>query len=87
METNILVFSILRTLEEKYMSFNDICLKLRNNKVEFEQKMLFMLLSKLQLNKFLLPNCIPDQKGFLVKYYFLTRNGQKYIQQNNYSIL
>jgi hypothetical protein len=87
MENKILLFSILKTLEEKYMNFNDICLKLKNNKVEFEQKMLFMLLSKLQLNNFLLPNCIPDQKGLLVKYYFLTRNGQKYIQQNNYPIL
>ena len=87
MENNILVFSILKTLEEKYMCFNDICLKLNNNKVEFEQKMLFMLLSKLQLNNILLPNCIPDQNGFLVKYYFLTRNGQKYIQQNNYPII
>jgi hypothetical protein len=87
MENNILLFSILKTLEEKYMCFNDICLKLRNNKVDFEQKKLFMLLSKLQLNNFLLPNCIPDQNGLLVKYYFLTRNGQKYIQQNIYSIL
>jgi hypothetical protein len=83
MENKNLAIHILKSLEAQYLCLNDLYQKLKMNKVDFESKMLFMNLSKLQLSNFLLSNWIPNHDGYLVKHYYLTKNGLKYIQQNN----
>jgi len=83
MENKSLIISILKSLEERYLCLNDLCQKLKMNKVNFESKILYMSLSELQLGNFLLSNWIPNQDGLLEKHFYLTRNGLKYIQQIN----
>jgi DNA-binding PadR family transcriptional regulator len=82
MENKNLAIIILKSLEERYLCFNDLCQKLQMNKVEFESKMLYMSLSKLQLSNLLLANWLPNEDGLLEKHFYLTRNGLKYIQQS-----
>jgi len=83
MENKMLTISILKSLKEKYLCLNEIYQKLEMDKVGFEPKMLFMSMSKLLLNNYLLSNWIPDKNGHLVKHYYLAQNGLKYIEQNN----
>jgi hypothetical protein len=83
MENKKLTILILKSLEEMYLNSNDLLTKLKMKSEIFEQKSLFMQLSSLLLNNFILSNWIPDRNGHLVKYYYLSRYGLKYIQQNN----
>jgi hypothetical protein len=83
MENNRLIASILKALEEMYMNSNDLLMKLKMNCVAFEQKTFLMTLSALQVKNLILSNWISDKNGQKVKYYYLSRHGLKYIQQNN----
>jgi len=83
METKMLTISILKSLKEKCLCLNEINQKLEMDKLSFEPKMLFMSISKLLINDYILSNWIPDQQGHLVKHYYLAKNGLKYIEYHN----
>jgi len=83
MKNNDLTLNILNSLKDKCLCLTDICIRLHMEKIEFESKMLYMSLSKLQMGNYLLTNLIHDENGALLKYYYLTRDGLKFIQQYN----
>jgi PadR family transcriptional regulator PadR len=80
MKNENLAFIILKSLEEHYLCALEICTKLKMNRIEFDEKIFYPTLSRLQLQNYLCCNWIQNENGFPVKYYHLTKNGLKFIK-------
>ncbi len=80
-QTSDLEYLILKVLEEHYSFADEIVQKLKMNKIEFEERKIFPVLSGLQLNKLLCYNWLENEDGLPIKHFHLTRTGFYYIHK------
>ena len=80
-KTSDLEYSILKVLEEHYSCAEDIIQKLKKNKIDFEERKIFPVLSGLQLNKLLCYNWLENEDGLPIKHFHLTRTGFFFIHK------
>jgi len=74
-------YLILNVLEEKYACAEEIIIKLKKKKIEFNERKLYPALSGLLLRKMLCCNWLENDNGLPVKHYHLTRSGLYHIHK------
>jgi len=83
---NKLEYYILQILKRKYSNAYEIENELLNNKIEYNRKDFFPVLSHLFLSNYLCYNWI-NKKGTRVKYYHITPIGAELINKDKLSLL
>jgi DNA-binding PadR family transcriptional regulator len=78
-----LTYHILDTLRDKYLPPKEIYHKLKMDKLEFEEKHFYPVLSELIINNYLCYNWKIDENGIQLKYFHLTKNGLNHLNQYN----